>query len=105
MTLSMRERARLLARAVPDLLVLFRRLLRDGRVPLGTKALVALTVVYLVSPLDLVPDVIPVLGQLDDALVAVFALRRVVRVAGPEIVAEHWPGPARSLAVVLRLGG
>jgi uncharacterized membrane protein YkvA (DUF1232 family) len=61
--------------------------------------------VYLVVPIDLVPDFIPVAGQLDDAVVVGLALRGVVRAAGPSLIAEHWPGPASSLGVILRLAG
>jgi uncharacterized membrane protein YkvA (DUF1232 family) len=65
----------------------------------------ALLVAYLAMPFDLVPDMIPVAGQLDDAIVTAAVLRRVVRRAGPEILAEHWPGPRASLDVVARLAG
>jgi uncharacterized membrane protein YkvA (DUF1232 family) len=60
---------------------------------------------YLALPFDLVPDFIPVAGQLDDALVAALVLRRLVRSAGPGVVREHWPGPPRSLDLVLRVAG
>jgi uncharacterized membrane protein YkvA (DUF1232 family) len=60
---------------------------------------------YLLSPLDLVPDFVPVAGQLDDAILLALVLRRLVRTAGPELVYRHWPGPQRSLAAVLRLSG
>jgi uncharacterized membrane protein YkvA (DUF1232 family) len=98
-------RVKELARIVPDLGTLFLRLARDRRVPpLRRLSLIALGA-YLASPIDLIPDFIPVVGQLDDAAIAALALRGVVRSAGPEIVAEHWPGSARALEVVLRLAG
>ncbi len=50
------------------------------------------------------PGFIPVAGQLDDAIVLALVLRSVLRGGGPELVREHWRGPERSLAVVLRLG-
>jgi uncharacterized membrane protein YkvA (DUF1232 family) len=50
-----------------------------------------------------VPDVIPVAGQLDDAILVGLVLRALVRAAGSDVVAEHWPGPPASLAVVLRM--
>jgi uncharacterized membrane protein YkvA (DUF1232 family) len=90
---------------VPDCVVLVRRLLGDARVPWTTKLMLALVVVYLASPVDLVPDVIPVAGQLDDAILLALVLRRLVARAGPDAVRDHWPGPARSLAFVLRLSG
>jgi uncharacterized membrane protein YkvA (DUF1232 family) len=74
-------------------------------VPRGSRALLAVAVAYLALPFDLVPDYIPVVGLLDDALLVAVLLRRVVRAAGPEAVRRHWPGPDASLAVVLRLAG
>ena len=88
---------------VPDCVVLFKRLLRDPRVPRRAKAALALVVPYLVMPLDLVPDFIPVLGQLDDALLIVAVFRYVARSAGREIIEELWPGSERGLQMVLRL--
>ena len=83
--------------------MLFKRLLGDSRVPRGTKALIVPAIAYLAFPLDLIPDFIPVIGYLDDALVLAWALRQIVRGAGSIVVREHWPGPTRSLATVLRL--
>jgi uncharacterized membrane protein YkvA (DUF1232 family) len=97
------SRARVLARFVPDCIVLFQRLLRDPRVPRGTKVMLVPAIAYLAFPLDLIPDFIPVIGYLDDAVVLAWALRRIVLAAGPVVVREQWPGPARSLATVLRL--
>jgi uncharacterized membrane protein YkvA (DUF1232 family) len=62
----------------------------------------ALLVPYLASPIDLIPDFIPGLGQLDDALFVAVALRYVVRRAGPDVVTELWPGTADGLRVILR---
>jgi uncharacterized membrane protein YkvA (DUF1232 family) len=83
--------------------VLLKRLLRDPRVPRGAKVVLALVIPYLASPIDLIPDFIPVLGQLDDAFVVAFALRHVTRRAGPDVVSELWPGSERGLRVVLAL--
>jgi uncharacterized membrane protein YkvA (DUF1232 family) len=90
-----------LARFVPDCVVLVRRLLGDPRVPRRVRLGLAAVLLYLVSPIDLVPDFVPVAGQLDDAILLALVLRWLLRSAGPEVVAAHWPGPARSLAVVL----
>ena len=54
-------------------------------------------------PFDLVPDFIPVAGQLDDAIIVALVLRAVVRSGGPDLLREHWPGPAASLTVLMRL--
>ena len=97
------SRTMALARFVPDCLVLFRRLLADPRVPGSTKVLLVPAIAYLAFPFDLIPDFIPVIGYLDDAVVLAWALRRIVRAAGPVVVREQWPGPTRSLATVLRL--
>ncbi len=60
---------------------------------------------YLISPIDLIPDFIPVLGYADDALVVVIALRFATRRAGSEAITRHWPGTLAGLAAVLRLAG
>ena len=90
---------------VRDSLVLVRRLLRDPRVPRVRKLALALLVVYLACPIDLIPDFLPVIGQLDDALIAGWTLRGLVRGAGPELLREHWPGDAQGLQLILRLAG
>jgi uncharacterized membrane protein YkvA (DUF1232 family) len=97
--------ARAVARFVPDLVVLFRRLLDDRRLPRRKKLVLAALIPYLAMPFDLVPDFIPVAGYLDDAVIVAFVLRHVLRGSGPELIEEHWPGPAGSLAFVLRLAG
>ena len=97
--------AKALTRFVPDCAVLFRRLAADPRVSRPRKALIGILVLYLAMPFDLVPDFIPVAGQLDDAILVALVLRAVLRDAGPGLVAEHWPGPAESLEAILRLAG
>jgi uncharacterized membrane protein YkvA (DUF1232 family) len=60
---------------------------------------------YLVLPIDLVPDFIPVAGYLDDVVVVGFALRHVLRGSDPAIIHEHWPGPPATLGLILELAG
>jgi uncharacterized membrane protein YkvA (DUF1232 family) len=72
-------------------------------VPRHRKAILVALVAYLAMPIDLVPDFIPVAGQLDDAIVAALALRVALRAGGPELLSEHWPGPQSSLAVIMRV--
>ena len=96
-------RARELARFVPDCARLFARLARDHRTPRRARWLLAASGAYLASPIDLIPDFIPVVGQLDDALVVALVLRLLVRSAGPEVVRERWPGSEAALNAVLRL--
>ena len=100
-----RTDARALAGFIPDCLVLVRRLLRDPAVPRRRKLLLALLLGYLASPIDLVPDFVPVAGQADDAVVVALVLRALVRGGGRELVRRHWPGPERSLEALLRLAG
>jgi uncharacterized membrane protein YkvA (DUF1232 family) len=97
--------ARAVAGFVPDCIVLFRRLLGEGRMPRRHKVLLVGLLGYLALPFDLVPDFIPVAGQLDDAIVVALTLRAILRDGGPEIVEEHWPGPRSSLSLILRLAG
>ena len=96
--------ARDVVRFIPDCVALVRDLLRDPRVPRRHKRLLGLLVGYLALPFDIVPDFIPVAGQLDDALMVALALRVVLR-GSSELVREHWRGPESSLAVVLRFAG
>jgi uncharacterized membrane protein YkvA (DUF1232 family) len=98
-----RQDARALAGLVPDCLVLVRRLLADERVPRRRKLLLAGVLAYLAMPFDLVPDFIPIAGQLDDVIVVALALRSVLRSGGPSLLREHWPGPPRSLDALLRV--
>ncbi len=98
-----REDARALAGFIPDCLVLFRRLLADQRVPRRRKLVLVAMIAYLAMPFDLVPDFIPVAGQLDDAILVAVVLRSVLRAGGPNLLREHWPGPPSSLNAMLRL--
>ncbi len=98
-----RQDARALAGFIPDCLVLFRRLLCDDRAPRRRKLLLAALIGYLAMPIDLVPDFIPVAGQLDDAIIVAFVLRTVLRAGGPDLLREHWPGPTASLNALTRL--
>jgi uncharacterized membrane protein YkvA (DUF1232 family) len=98
-----RQDARAVAGFIPDCIVLFRRLLGDRRVPPRARLLILALIAYLAMPFDLGPDFIPVIGQLDDAIIVAFVLRTIVRSGGPELVRHHWPGPPNSLGVLLRL--
>jgi uncharacterized membrane protein YkvA (DUF1232 family) len=97
--------ARALAGFIPDCLVLVRRLLADPRVPRRRKLLLVGLIGYLALPFDLVPDFIPIAGQLDDVIVVALVLRALVRADGGTLLREHWPGPERSLDLVLRAAG
>jgi len=97
--------ARELALLLPNLILLFKDLLKDPRVPRGTKVVLAIGIVWLVSPIDLLPEFLPVLGPLDDAVVAALVLRHLVHRAGPEVVREHWRGAPDTLELILRGAG
>jgi uncharacterized membrane protein YkvA (DUF1232 family) len=92
-------------RLLPDLVRLLRGLAADPTLPRGVRVRLVLLVGYLVSPLDLVPDVVPVIGYLDDAVLVALALRSVVRRAGPDALQRHWSGSVEGLRAVQRLAG
>jgi len=100
-----RAHAGTLVRLIPDCAVLIHRLLRDPRVPRRSKWLLIAGIAYLAMPIDLVPDFIPVAGQLDDAIIVALVVRNVLRAAGPERLEDHWPGSRASLDVLIRLSG
>lgn len=91
------QQARELAAAIPNLLVLFRGLLRDPRVPRGSKIWMLVAVIWIASPIDLVPEFIPVLGPADDVIVAALVLRHVLKRTDRSLLAEHWRGDPATL--------
>jgi uncharacterized membrane protein YkvA (DUF1232 family) len=93
------------ARLLPDLLRLLKRLATDPAAPRGVRIRVAALLVYLALPFDLIPDFIPVIGYADDAVIVAIVLRSVARVAGSATLAEHWPGTPEGLGALLRLCG
>jgi uncharacterized membrane protein YkvA (DUF1232 family) len=97
------EDARAFATFIPDCIVLVTRLARDPRVPRRSKLLLIALVAYLSLPFDLVPDFIPVAGQLDDAIIVALVLRHFISAGGEPMMRELWPGPEQSLALILRL--
>ncbi len=99
--LGRRAGARELARFVPNLLLLFRGLLRDPRVPRRAKLWLLLAVAWIASPVDLVPEFVPVAGPLDDAIVAALVLRHLVRSTPTEVLREHWRGDPATLGALL----
>jgi uncharacterized membrane protein YkvA (DUF1232 family) len=99
-----RSAARELATLIPNLVVLFRGLLGDPRVPRSSKVWIWIAIVWFVSPIDLIPEFIPIAGPLDDAIVAALVLRHVLRRSGAEVVAEHWRGDPATLNLILGVG-
>ncbi|WP_306323714.1 MULTISPECIES: YkvA family protein [unclassified Streptomyces] len=92
-------------RLLPDLLRLLKRLAGDRGLPRGVRVRLALLMVYLASPIDLIPDFLPVIGYADDAIVVAFVLRGVVRRAGIDAVRAHWTGTDDGFAALARLAG
>lgn len=88
------------ARLVPNLLVLFKGLLRDRRVPLGPKLWLGAAVLWIASPIDLIPEFIPVAGPIDDAIVALLVLRHLAKKTPRNVLVEHWRGNPRTLAII-----
>ncbi|HUW34171.1 MAG TPA: YkvA family protein [Planctomycetota bacterium] len=84
---------------VPHVVMLAARLANDDRVPVRAKALLAAAAVYFASPLDLLPDWIPVIGQLDDLLLAALVIDVIINHVDPAAVREHWRGSPRALAI------
>ena len=92
-------------RLLPDLLRLVRRLAGDRTLPRGVRVRLALLLVYLGMPFDLIPDFVPVLGYADDAIIVAVVLRSTVRRAGLDAVRRHWPGTDEGFAALSRLAG
>lgn len=100
-----RVSAREAVRLLPDVVRLLRRVAADRSLPRGVRVRLWLLLAYLLLPVDLVPDVIPVLGYVDDAIIIVLALRSIVRCAGRDALTRHWPGTIEGLHTVQRLTG
>lgn len=100
-TVGMREALRLL----PDLLRLVRGLAADPTLRPGVRLQLGFLMVYLLSPIDLVPDFIPILGYADDVVVVAIVLRSVIRHTGPDALRRHWPGTPTGLRLIEQLAG
>ena len=100
--LGRRSAARQLATLLPNLVVLFRGLLRDPDVPRSSKLWIGFAVAWLVSPIDLIPEFIPLLGPLDDAVVAALVLRYVVKRTDRAVLDRHWRGSPAVLDALVR---
>jgi uncharacterized membrane protein YkvA (DUF1232 family) len=87
-------------RLAPDVVRLVRRLASDDQVPRKVRVGLGLLLVYLLLPIDLVPDFIPVIGYADDAVIVMLVLRYVTRQAGKDALDRHWPGTPQGLTAL-----
>ena len=85
---------------VPNLIKLISRLVKDPRVPRRSKIALGLAAAYVATPIDLIPEVIPVVGWADDLLFLMLAIDSLIERAGKEVVEEHWDGPVDLLSVI-----
>jgi uncharacterized membrane protein YkvA (DUF1232 family) len=89
---------------LPDLVVLLARLMRDPRVPLSAKLTAAAGIAYVLSPIDLMPEILlGPLGALDDLVVAAAAVSRILNHVHPDLIAAHWSGPGSLLESLQRV--
>ena len=91
-----------LLRALPDLVRMLARLVRDPRLPRPAKLALLAAAVYLASPFDLIPDFIPIVGYLDDALVAAIVLDGILNYVDRRLLLKYWPGSAAGLEKLAR---
>jgi uncharacterized membrane protein YkvA (DUF1232 family) len=92
-----------MARLLPDVVRLIKRLATDRTVPRATRWWLSALLVYLVIPIDLIPDFVPVIGYADDAIITAVALRFAIKHAGYATVRKNWPGTPDGLRTVLTL--
>lgn len=88
---------------LPDVVMLFKDVLQDPRVPRGAKFKVGAALAYIVSPIDIITDWIPGVGMLDDVAIVALAAHELLEGAGEEIVREHWHGSPQGLELLLKL--
>lgn len=94
-----------LIRLLPDILRLLKRLAADSELPRRIRIVLVALIAFVVSPIDLIPDAIPVIGFADDVVIVGLVLRWVGRIAGPDALAKHWPGTPEGLATLCWLCG
>jgi len=93
------------ARMMPDLVLLVRDLARDRSIPRRVRARIWILLAWMASPIDAIPDIIPVIGMADDVILTYLVLRSVARVAGNDVLKQHWRGSPESLATLEHLLG
>jgi uncharacterized membrane protein YkvA (DUF1232 family) len=98
--IQVRQMAKDAVLMLPNLVKLLGRLLKDPRVPRRSKILLGASLAYVLSPIDFLPEFIPVVGLLDDIFLLAFALNHLIERAGDELVVEHWDGPQDILGMI-----
>jgi uncharacterized membrane protein YkvA (DUF1232 family) len=88
---------------IPNLIKLLARLFKDPRVPLAEKAIVIGAIVYAISPLDILPDVIPFVGQIDDLYLISITILRLFSRTSDEVIYEHWDGSGDLVKLIHRI--
>ncbi len=92
-------------RLVPDVIRLLRRLVADRTVPRGVRVSLIALLIYLLIPIDIIPDFIPVLGWADDAIIVAIVLRFATKHAGDGALQRHWPGTPQGLRALRAVAG
>jgi uncharacterized membrane protein YkvA (DUF1232 family) len=103
--LQVKSRMRNLLMFLPNLVKLLGRLLKDRRVPSTDKALFAAAIIYVIMPLDFLPDIIPFLGQVDDIYLVSLTLLRLINRTDAGIVRQHWSGGGDIVALADAVAG
>src|SRR3982751_1428363 len=104
--LQRRERSELKGRMrsflmfLPNMVMMLGRLLKDPRVPTAEKALFLGAIVYVISPLDFIPDVLPFIGQVDDVYVVALTVIRLINRTNEDVVRENWSGGGDIVALI-----
>ena len=98
--LQLKGRMRSFLMFLPNLVKLLGRLLADSRVPTAEKALFVGAIIYVISPIDLIPDIFPFIGQVDDIYLVVLTLIRLINRTGEGVVREHWSGGGDIVALI-----
>jgi uncharacterized membrane protein YkvA (DUF1232 family) len=105
MASTLRRRMKNLLLFIPNLILLCGRLIIDPRVPAKERLLVAGAIIYALIPLDLIPDMLPFVGQIDDAYLISLTLLRLMSNTDPKIVREHWNGGGDIVELVGSMAG
>lgn len=85
---------------LPNMVMLLGRLIKDSRVPMAEKALFVAAIVYVISPLDFIPDVFPFIGQVDDIYVVALCLIRLINRTNEDVVRDNWSGGGDIVAMI-----